>query len=235
MGYQSAPSQRVVRACGREYYFSKIAFILNKLQQGKTLAPKLQRHYAPWIEWLGKQEQNDRAVFIAFILRAGQDCPAVLLSVDIWAELMAAWRSFRQEKEGEAALLAELQLYGLLLPGATNAGWSRHLRVMAGEAGEEPLRFFAELIMEQSGKTGLSDEDWNDTALRLLGGAKINRLRQDLPRAKHEIRRFFSLLENRSRVPGIRLYQGCRIASAPTFGSAGKASVPSGRCGIPTA
>ena len=89
MGYKSTPSSGAVRACGHDFYFSKITFILHQFQQGKTLAPRLKRRYAAWIGFLNQMEQTDRAEFLRFILHASQDCPAVLLSIDIWPDLIA--------------------------------------------------------------------------------------------------------------------------------------------------
>lgn len=206
MGYKSTPSSRAVRACGHDYYFSKIAFILQRLGQGKTLTQRLKRRYAPWIEWLNQPGQTDRSEFLGFILSNTQDCPAVLLSVDVWPELLAAWTHFRQYTKGENALLAELRMYDWLFPRATPASWRHHLRVLAGEEHEDQVRFFADLLLEQSNRQPLTDAAWKEAALNLLTGGRSGK---DKPAAMAEMLRFFTRITGKSRMDGVCLYHGC--------------------------
>lgn len=207
MGYKSTPSSGAVRACGHDYYFSKIAFVLQRFGQGKTLTPRLKRRYAPWLEWLSRPEQTDRTELLGFILGHIQDCPAVLLSIDIWPELLAAWAHFRQNPKGTGALLAELRMYDWLFPRATLACWRRHLRVLAGEAPEDQVRFFADLLLERSNREPIAGTAWNEAALHLLTGGRIGK---DKHAAMQEMLRFFAQITGKSRVDGIRLYHGCR-------------------------
>jgi len=212
MGYKSTPSSGAVRACGHDFYFSKIRFILHQFQQGKLLAPKLQRRYAAWIGFLNHMEQSDRMAFLGFILGAAEDCPAVLLSIDIWPELMAAWSLFRQNEQGETVLLTELRLYDLLFPRAEQTYWRRRLRVLAGQEQEDQIRFFADILAGQFQGATVSDESWNEAALHLLTSGKIHRSGEDKTSAMLEMRRFFALIQGKSRVFGVILYQSCRAA-----------------------
>lgn len=211
MGYKSTPSARAVRACGHDYYFSKIAFVLQRFEQGKTLTPRLKRRYAPWLEWLNLAGQTDRADFLRFILGNMQDCPAVLLSIDIWPELLAAWAHFRQYSKGEDALLAELRMYDWLFPSASPACWRRHLLVLAGAEQEDQVRFFADLLLERSNREPLAGTAWNEAALHLLTGGRSGK---DKHAAMQEMLRFFAQITGRSRVDGTRLYHGCRASIA---------------------
>ena len=212
MGYKSTPSSGAVRACGHDFYFSKITFILHQFQQGKTLAPRLKRRYAAWIGFLNQMEQADRIAFLSFILRAAKDCPAVLLSIDIWPELIAAWTLFRQNEQGETVLLTELGLYDLLFPRAEQTYWRRHLRVLAGLEQEDHIRFFADILAEQSLHGTATGEAWKEAALHLLTGGRLHRSREDRAVAMLEMERFFTLTHGKSRVFGVILYQGCRIS-----------------------
>lgn len=209
MEYKSVPAQRAVRACGREYFFSKIIYILGKYRQGKQFPAKLQRRYAPWLEWLAHLEPADRAEWLSFILNASDDCPAALVSTDLWPGLWSAWQLFRQNTGGVSALLAELRLYDLLFPRATNVDWRRRLDVLSGNTGEDPQQFFADILVEQAPFAAPGDPAWNEAALNLLtGGRRIT----NRATAIREMLCFFDRIRHKPRHSGILLYHGCRQA-----------------------